>query len=232
MTKYIKGKVGVGITTHNRNRIFDAVIVQWKSYITYEKLVIVDDASDIPCPFATYRFRKNVGISVAKNKCLELLDDCEHIFLSDDDCFPIKDGWADAYITPGIKHLCFTFDKLKNGKDWNRGFIVSEGGLSYYNQPCGCLLYIHHDCLDAVGGMDINFKGWGAEHVDYSRRIYNVGLTPHPFMDIDNSLEYFCSLDYYSMIESASWDNRRRYQAANAKRKAATVGSKKFYPYK
>jgi hypothetical protein len=50
--------------------------------------VVVDDSDD----------DNRLGIARAKNKCLEQLDDCEHIFLFDDDCYPIKKGWHEIYI--------------------------------------------------------------------------------------------------------------------------------------
>jgi len=228
----IPGKVGIGITTHNRQAVALAVLNRWRDFTTDEMLVVVDDASKQPFPDATFRFENNVGISVAKNKCLELLDSCEHIFLSDDDCFPLVADWADRYISRGILHLCFTFPNLHNGLNNERGFIKTEGGLSYYKQPCGCLLYIHHDCLDVVGGMDTGYKMWGFEHVDYSQRIYNAGLTPHPFMDIEDSLSVFCSLDYYGKVKTASWDGRLKHQANNVKRYYANINSNSYHPYK
>ena len=38
-------------------------------------LVVVDDGSDIVHPEVTYRFEKNQGTPIAKNKCFELLYD-------------------------------------------------------------------------------------------------------------------------------------------------------------
>jgi glycosyltransferase involved in cell wall biosynthesis len=225
--------IGVGITTRNRGELAALVIKEWERFMPPgANLVVVDDASSPPFDKATYRFRKNVGISVAKNKCLELLDHNEHIFLADDDCFPVKTGWAGAYISPGIKHLSFTFPHLANGQNNERYLIKKRDGLAYYKQPCGCLLYVHRECLDVVGGMDVNYKMWGFEHVDYSQRIFNAGLTPHPFMDIANSLSVFCSLDYHGLIKSTSLPGRVQYGRQNTERYYKNIKSKEYYPYK
>ena len=84
------GKIGIGITTHNRYEVFTHTLKKIREFAPLgTKIAIVDDASKAPVPEATYRFNTNVGIAVAKNKCFELLEDCEHIFLFDDDTYPL-----------------------------------------------------------------------------------------------------------------------------------------------
>ena len=74
--------IGIGITTHNRYETFSKTLVEIKRYAPKDaKIVVVDDASDIPVPEATFRFDTNVGIAAGKNKCMELLDECDHLFL-------------------------------------------------------------------------------------------------------------------------------------------------------
>src|SRR5690606_10124331 len=88
--RYTPGsRIGVGITTHNRPEIFAKTLAEMRKHLPPgAKLVVVDDASKEPVAEADYRFEENAGIARAKNKCLELLDGCEHIFLFDDDCYP------------------------------------------------------------------------------------------------------------------------------------------------
>jgi glycosyltransferase involved in cell wall biosynthesis len=199
--------IGVGITTHNRRAIADVTVKQWRGLMPpNSKLVIVDDASDVPFPDATYRFDEVVGIARAKNKCLELLQDCEHIFLSDDDLYPTSPDWHTDYINAGVKHLCLTFDRLANGRPNGRCKLKERDGLTFWREPCGCLLYLHRDCLLSVGGFDTDFGRYGMEHVEYSNRVFNAGLTQWPFMDIANSLAKFYSFDYNCLTSSSVGD--------------------------
>src|SRR5690606_33861640 len=138
----------------------------------------VDDASDVPVKGATFRFEYNAGIAAAKNKCIELLDDCEHIFLFDSDTYPVVRNWHLPYIDSGVKQLSFTFDRLADGRANGRKLIREHiSTLKEYASPCGCMLYIHKSVVETIGGFDVDYPQWGMEHVDYSNRAYNAGLT-------------------------------------------------------
>lgn len=102
--------IGVGITTHNRRDIFDYCYTRWREHLPVGAvLVVVDDASEVPCPDATYRFDENVGAPQAKNKALELMMNagCEHLFLADDDIHPTSPNWWQPYIDSPESHLCW-----------------------------------------------------------------------------------------------------------------------------
>lgn len=224
---------GIGITVHNRNETAAKTIEQIRYYAPIgAKIVIVDDASKIPFEGADYRFNVNAGIAQAKNKCFELLDDCEHIFLFDDDCYPVKAGWELPYIESGEKHLSFTFANLSNGRQNGNKVLREHNGFNVFNNPCGCMCYFHRDCLDAVGGFNPVYKVYGYEHVDLSVRIHNAGLTPHRFMDITDSLDYFHSLDYHSSIASSVGALRSNYVRLNKQIYDQMQSSKEFIPYK
>lgn len=183
-------KIGIGITTtSNRVEIAKRSIAQIRRYSLGRPVIIVKDVD---------------GIAKAKNQCLAQLDDCEHIFLLDDDVFPIKHSWYMPYIDSGINHLSFTFSHLHNGMtNGNRKFEGEHMDCNRFQNPCGCMMYLTKKCLETVGGFDERFIGWGYEHVDYSRRIFNAGLTPYPFMDVKNSLSLLHSMDHYREVQSS-----------------------------
>lgn len=183
-------KIGIGVTTTTgRNEIASRNIETIRALSEGCKIVVV---KDVP------------GIAKAKNQCLAQLDGCEHIFLFDDDTYPLWTRWYEYYINSGILHLSFTFSKLHNGAtNGNRKLMKSEKGLNIFQNPCGCMMYLTKKCLETVGGFDERFIGWGYEHPDLSRRIYNAGLTPYPFMDVKNSLSLLHSMDYYREVQSS-----------------------------
>lgn len=177
--------ISICITTRNRPESFAMILERIKQYTNCEyQLVIVDDASDIHYCHASYRFETRSGIPAAKNKCLELAK-YDHIFLFDDDTYPISDDWYLPYINSGKEHLCFTFLTAFKRKE----------GFKYHTLGNGCMLYVTRKCIDTIGGFDWNYGLGKYEHVDFSRRIHNSGLTESIFMDVDNSSELLYCMD-------------------------------------
>lgn len=206
------GRIGIGITTHNRpDRFSKALSAIINLMPTGAVVAIVDDAStneymlcecmdrnnEFPSPLL-YRFESNVGIARAKNKCLEMLYDagCDHLFLFDDDTFPLVKNWWVDYVENAEPHLMYIFKDFTSGKSPNDMIeLYRDNSIVAYSHVRGCMLYYKRICLDTVGGMDVAFGRWGHEHGDLSNRIYSSGLTRFRYMDIPNSKGLFYSAD-------------------------------------
>lgn len=217
-------KIGVAISTHNRRDIADHSIAEWRRFLPIgAKLMIVDDASVIPYPGADYRFETRAGIAVVKNKCLELLEDCDHIFLVDDDIYAIDANWASWYTCSNLQHACYIFD---------RKLLWVEPDYKAYELPRGCLLYFTKRCIEKAGGFDTNFTSQ-FEHAELSRRIFNMKMTPAPYIDIPSSKGLFYSHDEQDTAQS-SMDAYERSKAIRANKKywEETKLSNTFIPYK
>lgn len=229
-------KIGIAITVHNRNETAKVTIDKIKQLAPKNSvIVIVDDASNMPYAGSTFRFDKNAGIARAKNKCIELLynEGCTHLFLFDDDVYPLAEDWYLKYINTGIKHLCFSFDKFSNGRSNGRKINSKSNGLVEYHEPCGCMLYLTRECVDKVGGMDPEFGKWGYEHVGYSMRIHNAGLTPKPFLDIENSTDILYSLDWdQTVTRSVSAKERMRHIPKNQAKYRSEIKSSKYIDFR
>jgi glycosyltransferase involved in cell wall biosynthesis len=216
-------KIGIGITTYNRERILKSTIEKIKKFTKPPyKLVIVDDGSVTPFTDATYRFSTNQGSPISKNKCIELLEGCEHIFLFDDDTYPIKDGWEKAYINSNVPHLNYTFKYAFN--------VVN--GVRHLENPNGCMMYLHRSVIDTVGGFDTGFIKYGYWHGAFSNRVYNSGLIPHPFIDIVDSKEYIYCLDEKPKTHTTSRTDRSKYLRQNKQRYFDKLKSKEYINYK
>lgn len=200
--------IGVGITSIGRKEISDNCILQIQRMMPDgAKLHITRDVK---------------GIAQAKNDCLRNLENCSDIFLFDDDIYPVIKDWHIPYIESGVKHLSYTF---------GREILGFTGNCKVLAKPCGCMLYIHRDCLDAVGGFDEEYTMYSGEHEDFSRRVHNAGLTPFPYMDYISSQVLFHSMDEHKEVVS-SVPHRGRYIPANMKRLTQQVNSKEFKAYK
>jgi len=187
--------ISICITTRNRPEAFNLVLAQIEEHTKCEyQLVVVDDASDNQYCSVDYRFPKRAGIPAAKNKCLELAE-FDHIFLFDDDTYPVCDEWYLPYINSGKEHLCYTFLTAFKCKD----------GFKCHTLGNGCMLYVTRKCMDTIGGFDWNYGLGKYEHVDFSRRIFNSGLTESIFMDVDGSDKLLYCMDQKREI-SRSFD--------------------------
>jgi hypothetical protein len=125
------------------------------------------------------------GVAVNKNTGLELLMDLsvDHLFLSDDDAFPLRAASLDKHIRMsevGIQHSMVCWGAHKR--------FSTRKTYSTWDWPRGSVLYSTWGGVVAVGGMVEAFGTGGHEHVEWSRRFHIMGLTPDWYVaPIDNA---------------------------------------------
>lgn len=240
--RYIKqgetvgAKVGIGITTHNRNALVASTVAKILALTPGARVVVVDDASEQPVRIdgvEVYRFKRNAGIAKAKNKCLELLSDCEHIFLFDDDTYPLKPGWERPYIDSKEHHLMYLFEDWASGTPVGDDKVIYEDGLIVaHDHARGCMLYVDRLVLDTVGGMDVRYGKAMNEHLDWSNRIYNAGLTTFKYMDVPDGSKLIHSMDEYQEVASSISKIERRFNKQNNEQLLAeSLTSTRYAPY-
>ena len=222
-------RIGIGVTSHNRHDVTRETLERIKQYLPPgAKLVVVDDASATPPDFPVdYRFDQNVGIAQAKNKCLELLDGCDHVFLFDDDTYPACGGWWRPYIESPEAHLMYTFIDFADGRSLGDTVVVHRDASHVaYSHARGCMLYFKRRALDAVGGFDPSFGKWGWEHINLSDRIHAAGLTTFPYMDVAQRTIYSAD-EYRSVRTTVAGDKRNTCISRNG----ALYRQRKGLPY-
>lgn len=225
--------IGIGITTYSRPDQLAATRIAILKYLPPgAKLVVVDDAGVIPALGADYRFAQNAGIAAAKNKCLELLDDCDHIFLFDDDCRPQAPDWWKPYVESPEPHLMYVFPDFVQGHKLNdTAHVYADTKHTAWSHPRGCMLYFDRRCLAAVGGMDVAFGKWGYEHSDLSDRIHRAGLTTFVYQDVCGSSALIYSGDEYRSSATTVTGNER--QTCISRNRAIYDGDRPTYiPYR
>ncbi|WKW86000.1 glycosyltransferase [Gordonia Phage JonJames] len=175
-------------------------------------IVVVDDGSEYwdekwPGPKPDFISPKSPkqsrGVARAKNICLEILMDLdvEHLFLVDDDCYPITPYWWHPYVESPHPHLQAIFPKPGGTSikklvpaRLDENHISYDGGRGYF-------LYFHRSAIETVGGFDPSFSPGGWEHVNMSDRIFTAGLTPSRFIDV--STKTIQAMDEVRSIESS-----------------------------
>lgn len=198
-------RIGVGITTRNRNKIIAQAVEHHRAHLPAgATLVVVDDASEKPVDGADFRYDTQAGVATAKNKTIELLmaADVDHLFLFDDDCWPTVDDWWQPYADSPEPHLMYIFGDLKKGallRDIHQ--LHADDQHIAWSGPRGCMLYAHRTAVEAVGGMDPIFNPWGYEHGDWSNRIHHAGLTTWRYADITGSDQLLHSMDEWGEVQ-------------------------------
>ena len=222
-----KDKIGVGIITCDRpdyfrdalESIFECIL---DGKLDNGSLVVVDDGLT---PIEEHEVNVikttgRIGVGKAKNIAFrELLkDECEHIFILEDDCIitntDVFNLYINAYKETGLKHFNFG-----PGSPWNRlqsdpsmiGDLTRRGeasqtgfpnpkviihykndvSITLYEHIVAMFSYYHASVLDKVGLMDEDFyNAW--EHVEHTYRIIQAGdYTPFWwFADVLRSEEH------------------------------------------
>lgn len=202
------GAIGIAITTHNRSDQLSKTIERQLAHLPAgAHVVVVDDGSAKPATVPTgveiVRFETSRGIVSAKNKCLASLLDagCDHLFLWDDDAYPLKAGWEQPYIDSPEQHLAYQFEDLAGTKKLSDIAKVYEDDehVAYTGQR-GVMLYYTRQSIEAVGGFDPIYGRGMYEHIDLAMRVHEAGLTTFKYMDVRGSVELIHSLDEHLEI--------------------------------
>ena len=208
--------IGVAVTTFNRPEMLAESLERVARHSKGARILVSDDSSDpealarnreICAQFGVEHHVNPLGRGIARNKnhCLRLLQDCQHVFLLDDDAYPIKDGWLDWYIEAsrrtGIQHLTYNpQDGLCNSIFAAQRMLIEEAGvkLTTAYMSSGVLLYYTQRALRTAGGFNPAFGAWGHEHVEFGYRIHNFGLTRGlgPFLSLHGDDAWFFSHDF------------------------------------
>lgn len=197
--------IGIAITTYNRPEVLKRAIEQHIKHLPSGALVVVvDDGSkpqaEVPDGVTLVRHEQSRGIVASKNASLTALVDagCEHIFLWDDDAWPIADNWHRPYIESPEPHLAYQFLDLAGPRKINDMTVLyrDDKHIAYTGQR-GVMLYYHRSAVDKVGGFDTVYGRGMYEHPDLALRIHNAGLTSWAFADVVGSEKLIHSMDEY-----------------------------------
>lgn len=202
-------KVGIAISTHQRPEVLKQAIEQHMKYLPAGALVVViDDGSKpaalVPDGVQLIRHETSQGIVTSKNASLSALMDagCEHLFLWDDDAWPIADGWHLPYIESPEPHLAYQFLDLAGRNKLNDIAVLyrDEKHVAYTGQR-GVMLYYHRSAIEKIGGFDPVYGRGMYEHSDLALRIHNAGLTTWAYADVVGSEKMIHSLDEHEAVE-------------------------------
>lgn len=203
-----KNKIGCAIITCDRPEFFK------KSYDSVKNnhnitIVVIDDGEksiDKSVELERVHYIKTKGkqgVAIAKNKAFDYLldNDCEHIFLMEDDVEIIDQNVFDAYINTskatGLKHLNYGLHGNHNRDSYGNPTIIKTvnygNGISVdlYPNVLGAFSYYHRSVLENVGLIDDEYY-LSMEHVDHTYKASLKGYTSpwRYFADVHDSYKY------------------------------------------
>lgn len=194
-----KPLIGIGLITYNRaaaaTEVAEAIVSTLDRSKYDYKLICSLDQSDRTgyervSQLMTLVPHKNVGISINKSIALMHLQECDHVFLFEDDFKPTKVGWDTLYLNVhkesgiGLFNYCpkWVSDSEKQPK---KAIRVPSGTVIFEHTHVAQIMSITKQTLDKVGALDPDFIGYGYEHCDYTRRCILAGEFPragYPFI--------------------------------------------------
>lgn len=219
-------RIGIALTTHNRPDVLRKSLEQHLKFLPAGAFVlVVDDGSMPPVIEPEYvhliRQDKSLGIVASKNASLAaLMDaDCEHLFLWDDDAYPIADNWHLPYIESPEPHLAYQFLDLAGlRKLHDIAELYRDDRHVAYTGQRGVMLYYHRSVIEKVGGFDPVYGRGMYEHSDLALRIHNAGLTSWAYADVVGSDKLIYSLDEHEQVSrSVPQSNREEQVKRNVK---------------
>lgn len=183
----VKPSIGIGYTTYKRDALLQECLDNLRLHTTFDyKLHIARDTDE-----------DRRGIALRKNECLHHLQDCDYIFLFDDDCYPIKKGWEQfvikAHQDSGEHHLAFLIDDIHKSKNF---YFCGDTTIKSFETGGGVFLSLTKECLKKVGGFWDKYEYYGFEHLGFSFRAFNAKLNSDMFLSIEGLEKYLFAYDF------------------------------------
>ena len=205
----MKDKIGLGVVTYNRPDYLKRCMneLEKNNWGGAQCVCVSDDASDDSAQRDVLRSLgsnginiivadSNSGVAHSKNQAIKYLleQECEHIFLIEDDILVKSPLVCAEYVSEaqisGLSHLNFAHHGKANKNGGSVKTLENGYKVKVYPNSVGAFSYYSKECLEKVGLMDENFvNAW--EHVEHTYRIANAGLTTPfwEFADHPNSKE-------------------------------------------
>lgn len=220
-------KIGIGITTRNRDQVFHLCLMQFEKHGPKDAEYVVMDDNSVPSmenlvmqsklPISYLYSKSQIGVAHGKNECLRRLRHCDYIFLFDDDCFPIHDGWADFYINEHLRTGQHHFIYNLHGALRVMKIHRTVNNIETYLTGTGCFMFLTKAVVEKIGGFNVEYGLWGHEHNGYSRRIFNAKLNSLGiFMSPVNSEKYLYSLDLQRVPQWAKGVIKKKFRSAES----------------
>lgn len=210
-------KIGLGITTYNRPDYFAKTITAVLEHVkpVVNLVVVYNDGSAkqylYPGNITVLSENENKGVAHAKNRLLQYMldNDCDYIFLLEDDVVPQSSKCITEYIKLHQETGFHHFNFAHHGPANRTGPIMVQGNTALYPHCIGAYSFYTKEALVDVGLMDEHFtNAW--EHVEHTARLARAGYTTPFWLFADHTK----SKDFLKEIEGSIENSSIRQDAA------------------
>lgn len=125
-----------------------------------------------------YTDEERKGPGYARNKVLANFDGYDHVFIMDDDTYPVRKGWEQYFITQAQEN-CVHFMALPEvfGGEYEANANQIGGEMVYWRSALGCFNYQSKLAMETIGGYNTEYVRYGYEDAARNRRAQRAGLT-------------------------------------------------------
>lgn len=179
-------KIGVGIST-TPNRSIHENVYKYK-----------DPSTDI----FVFNDSDRKGVSFSRNTLLTLMKDYDHIFLMDDDVYPMMHGWEKYFIEQCAQHDVH-YSSLPEA--FKSKLLSVDGEMGRWDNGIGAFTYQTKHALEVIGGYNTAYNRYGFEDTGRSFRARRAGLSGGEFNSCPiRSLAYIHSMDVFGESPTAN----------------------------
>ena len=181
-----------------------------------------------------YTDHEKLGPGHARNQVLSHFDGYDHVFIFDDDCYPLRKGWEKYFLEQAQAH---NIHYMALVEPYQGEYVASYMEMQWWRSALGCFIYQDKLAMETIGGYNTAYNRYGFEDAARSRRAINAGLTGHEtaWAFPLRGLMYIHSEDVYgeNPIPNISFEDKMMYIGLNQKVYQEEVsGGQLFYPYK
>lgn len=194
-------KVGIGLCTYNRPDKALQTAKAIKETTQGVNLICSIDGGD----FSKYNLEEfiklgyevivggNQGVVRNKNRIINYLQNCDFIFIIEDDLTPLKFGWVERYIkalqTTGYEHINYIHELARSQAPQEREYFDGIT-IEFHGALGGALMVMTNKCLQKIGILDPEYKFYGYGHCDFTRRCQQANEYPNLHPHIKGIDEY------------------------------------------
>lgn len=125
--------------------------------------------------FFVYKDEERKGPAHGRNKVLEHFDGYDHIFIFDDDAWPLMRGWEDYFIEQAVLHNVHYMAI----PEWFKGDIVGcQGEMLEWSDSLAAITYQSKHAVEVIGGYNTAYERYGYEDIARNfRAVHKAGLS-------------------------------------------------------
>lgn len=203
--------------------------------ITVGKRPIKDYLLPDDCEFVVVTDTDRRGPAWARNQCLQQLDHCEHIFLFDDDCWPVMRGWAE-YWSESCEGSDLGYSAMPESfKSDLMAIVDHQTELAYWSGGIGAATYHHRNILSIIGGYNEKLQAYGFEDAGrLARHNRHIDEPQTANFAPVRLLAYIHSADVYGENPEPSYtvEEKEAHIAANREEYLRELDGPVFIPYR